>query len=90
MVIALIVQFWSFCVRCMLSLQIHRVERSGNTYELKVVEKRYQDQLFGGDSYVILYTYLAGGKENYIIYFWLVCNCCYCSHHVNDSVLLRL
>ncbi len=27
-------------------------------------------QFFGGDSYVILYTYLNNNKECYIIYFW--------------------
>lgn len=29
-------------------------------------------QFFGGDSYVILYTYLVKGKERYIIYYWQV------------------
>ena len=29
---------------------------------------------FGGDCYVILYTYQKNGKENYIIYYWLVRN----------------
>ncbi|KAI0222162.1 Villin-1 [Lamellibrachia satsuma] len=48
---------------------VYRVERTGRTYELKVIEE--QNQLFGGDSYVIPYTYRDGGKENYIIYFWL-------------------
>ena len=27
-------------------------------------------QFFGGDSYVILYTYLVNNKESWIIYFW--------------------
>lgn len=29
---------------------------------------------FGGDCYVILYTYQKNGKESYIIYYWLVRN----------------
>ena len=29
-------------------------------------------QLYGGDSYVILYTYQVNKREHYIIYFWLV------------------
>ena len=27
-------------------------------------------QFFGGDSYVILYTYFVNNKESWIIYFW--------------------
>lgn len=30
---------------------------------------------FGGDSYVIKYTYLKNKRENYIIYMWQVCAC---------------
>jgi len=33
-------------------------------------EQGLHGQFFGGDSYVILYTYLINNKENYIIYFW--------------------
>lgn len=29
-------------------------------------------QFYGGDCYVMLYTYLVGGKESYLIYFWQV------------------
>ena len=36
------------------------------------MEKRYENQLFAGDSYVILYQYMQAGREMYIIYFWLV------------------
>lgn len=36
------------------------------------LEKKHYGQLYGGDSYVILYTYLVNGKEKYIIYFWQV------------------
>lgn len=48
-----------------------RVERKDNTYEMVELEKKYHGQLYGGDSYVILYTYLVNGKEHYIIYYWL-------------------
>jgi hypothetical protein len=27
-------------------------------------------QFFDGDSYVILYSYTVGGRENFFIYFW--------------------
>ena len=38
---------------------------------MQPLDKKVYGQFFGGDSYVILYTYLVNGKENYIIYFWL-------------------
>jgi hypothetical protein len=28
-------------------------------------------QFYGGDSYVVLYTYMKGNKQEQIIYFWL-------------------
>jgi Gelsolin repeat len=28
-------------------------------------------QFYGGDSYVVLYTYMKGSREEHIIYFWL-------------------
>jgi hypothetical protein len=28
-------------------------------------------QFYGGDSYVLKYTYMQGRKECYIVYFWL-------------------
>ena len=34
------------------------------------VDPKMYGQFFGGDSYVILYTYILNNKENYIIYFW--------------------
>ena len=39
-------------------------------FELAPVEEKMYGQFFGGDSYVILYTYLLNNKEHYIIYFW--------------------
>ena len=35
------------------------------------VEKNQYGQFFSGDCYVILYTHLVYGKENYIVYYWL-------------------
>ncbi len=29
-------------------------------------------QLYGGDSYVVLYTYQVNKREHYIVYYWLV------------------
>lgn len=45
-------------------------------FEMAPVDPKMYGQFFGGDSYVILYTYLINNKENYIIYFWQgqVCN----------------
>eukprot|EP00904_Undaria_pinnatifida_P007549 jgi/Undpi1/3924/HiC_scaffold_16.g07292.m1 len=47
-------------------LQIWRVEN------FKLVEwpKEKYGQFYGGDCYVMLYTYFIGDKENYLIYFW--------------------
>lgn len=48
-------------------IEIWRVE----DFELVSLETGLYGQFFGGDSYVILYTYLVNGKEAYLIYFWL-------------------
>ena len=48
-------------------VEIWRIE----DFEMVPLEKGMYGQFFGGDSYVILYTYLVNGKENYIVYFWL-------------------
>lgn len=39
------------------------------------LERGKYGQFFGGDSYVILYTYEVNGVENFIIYFWQVSIC---------------
>ena len=38
--------------------------------DLKPVDDSAGGKLFGGDSYVIKYTYEEGGIEKHIIYFW--------------------
>ena len=48
-------------------IEIWRVE----DFELQPLDKDLYGQFYGGDSYVILYTYLVNGKENYIVYYWL-------------------
>ena len=48
-------------------LQIWRIE----DFEPQPVTPEMYGQFYGGDSYIILYTYLVNGKEHYIIYFWL-------------------
>ena len=40
--------------------------------DLKPVDDSAGGKLFGGDSYVIKYTYEEGGIEKHIIYFWQV------------------
>jgi len=47
-------------------LEIWRIE---NFKPVPVPKEKY-GQFYSGDSYVMLYTYLVNGKENYIIYFW--------------------
>ncbi len=40
-------------------------------FKLQPVDPAKYGQFHGGDSYVILYTYIKNKKENWIIYFWL-------------------
>uniref|UniRef100_UPI00406D5242 villin n=3 Tax=Paralvinella sulfincola TaxID=644278 RepID=UPI00406D5242 len=47
--------------------KIYRIENM----DLVELEKRYYGELYGGDSYVIHYTYAVNGKEEHIIYYWL-------------------
>ena len=47
-------------------VEIWRIE----DFDMVPLEPGLYGQFFGGDSYVILYTYLLNGKENYIVYFW--------------------
>lgn len=42
-------------------------------FELQPVDEGTHGFFFGGDSYVIKYTYEVNGQEKYIIYFWQVC-----------------
>lgn len=48
-------------------VEIWRIE----DFEMVPLDQALYGQFFGGDSYVILYTYEVNGKENYLIYFWL-------------------
>jgi hypothetical protein len=48
------------------SVQIWRIEN----FDMVPLDERLYGQFFGGDSYVILYTYKVNRKENYIVYFW--------------------
>ena len=41
--------------------------------ELTPMAEETYGMFFGGDSYVIKYTYEKEGREQYIIYFWQVC-----------------
>jgi len=47
-------------------IEIWRIE---NFKPVPIPKDKY-GQFYSGDSYVMLYTYLVNGKENYIIYFW--------------------
>ncbi|XP_071822473.1 advillin-like isoform X2 [Apostichopus japonicus] len=48
-------------------MQIWRIE----DFELVELEPNLYGQFFGGDSYIVLYTYQVRGREQYIIYYWL-------------------
>ena len=52
----------------MVSVQVWRVEN----FDLKPMDKSRYGEFFGGDCYVIQYTYEVHGRENVIIYYWLV------------------
>eukprot|EP00752_Nemacystus_decipiens_P014256 g12677.t1 len=47
-------------------LEVWRVEN----FKLAPWPKEKYGQFYGGDCYVMLYTYLVGGRESYLIYFW--------------------
>ena len=47
-------------------IKIWRIE----DFDMVPLDERLYGQFFGGDSYVILYTYKINRKENYIVYFW--------------------
>ena len=36
------------------------------------LERKHIGQLYGGDCYVMLYSYLVNKQEHHIVYFWLV------------------
>ena len=56
-----------FITQCFCTyVQVWRIE----DFEMAPVDPNMYGQFFGGDSYVILYTYVVNGKESYIIYFW--------------------
>lgn len=40
--------------------------------ELAEVSPRTYGQFYGGDCYLVLYTYQRSGKEQYILYMWQV------------------
>ncbi len=50
--------------------EVWRVEN----FEIVPQSAELSGTFFGGDSYVILYTYKKNGKECYVVYYWLVSN----------------
>jgi len=48
-------------------VEIWRIEN----LEPQLVKPDLHGQFYSGDCYIVLYTYLKKGKEQYIIYFWL-------------------
>ena len=50
-------------------VELWRVEN----FELAPVPADTHGLFFGGDSYVMKYTYKVGNRESYIVYFWQVC-----------------
>ncbi|XP_030829530.1 advillin isoform X2 [Strongylocentrotus purpuratus] len=48
-------------------IEVFRIEN----FEAVKQSNELQGQFFGGDSYIVKYTYKQGGRERYIIYYWL-------------------
>jgi len=48
--------------------QVWRIE----DLELVAVEPEWHGYFYGGDCYLILYTYLVNRKQHYILYIWQV------------------
>ena len=66
-------------------VQIWRIE----DFDMVALEPSLHGQFFGGDSYVILYTYVLNGKENYIVYFWQGAVCHIASYyHLNNNYMI--
>lgn len=49
--------------------QVWRIEN----LELAEVSPSMYGQFYGGDCYVVLYTYNRSGRQQYILYMWQVC-----------------
>ncbi|KAM4706373.1 villin-like protein [Rhinophrynus dorsalis] len=49
------------------TVEVWRIEN----LELKEVNPKTYGQFYGGDCYLILYTYMKSGKPNYLLYMWL-------------------
>ncbi|XP_072269487.1 advillin-like [Pyxicephalus adspersus] len=49
------------------NVQVWRVEN----LELKEVDPKTYGRFYGGDCYLVLYTYIKSGKPNYLLYMWL-------------------
>ncbi|KAM4028587.1 villin-1-like isoform 2-T2 [Anomaloglossus baeobatrachus] len=48
-------------------VEIWRIEN----LELKAVDPKIYGRFYGGDCYLVLYTYIKSGKPNYLLYMWL-------------------
>ncbi|KAM8966405.1 villin-like protein isoform 2-T2 [Pelodytes ibericus] len=49
------------------NVEVWRIEN----LELKEVDPKSYGRFYGGDCYLVLYTYLKSGKPNYFLYMWL-------------------
>lgn len=58
---------WSVTILAVF-LQIWRIE----DFTMVPLENIHYGEFYGGDCYVILYTYQVQGRERYIVYYWLV------------------
>ncbi|XP_061432583.1 villin-1-like [Lethenteron reissneri] len=47
-------------------VEVYRIEN----LELQPVEKKFHGQFYGGDCYLVLYTYLKANKPSHLIYMW--------------------
>lgn len=51
-----------------ISRQVWRIE----DLQRAPVEMKKYGQFYGGDCYLVLYTYMKSGRPHYILYMWLV------------------
>ncbi|XP_053323586.1 villin-like protein [Spea bombifrons] len=49
------------------TVEVWRIEK----LELKEVDPKTYGRFYGGDCYLVLYTYIKSGKPNYLLYMWL-------------------
>lgn len=66
--------------------QVWRVE----DLELVLVDPEWYGYFYGGDCYLILYTYLVNNRKSYLLYIWQVSPCQKCTPLIAPGLPLRI